>query len=95
MKPMKLYHAKELMGTIEDVGMDGLWMIGNLTLISSADKYKEMLDFLVDEKRNHVDPPYPIENLEGWSVEDDAGIMKEIIGPPAITNNYSTIAWRW
>jgi len=95
MKTMKLYHANALMGTIENVGMDGLWMIGNLTLNSAADQYKEMFDFLVDESRNHVDPPYPIEELEGWSVDDDAGIRRNIIGPPAVNNNYTSIAWRW
>lgn len=95
MKTMKLYHNNELMGTIENVGMEGLWMLGELTLNPAADKYKEMLDFLVDEERNHQNPPYPMEDLEGWSIEYEEGMMRDVLGPPAVHDNYTNIAWRW
>ncbi len=91
---MKLFHRKTLIGLIKNVGPDEMGLAGNIELLPAAESFKPLFDFLIDEERNHEEPPFSNELLEGWSIEDDNGVEREIF-VPAIDNNYTTIEWRW
>ncbi len=95
-KMMKLFHNSELIGNIEFLGVNFPEMLGHLSLTSEGEKFKEMFAFLTDETKAHLEPPYPDSLLEeGWAIEDHEGIMREIIGCPAVLDNFTSIAWRW
>lgn len=69
-------------------------LAGNIELLPEAELFKPLFDFLIDEERNHEEPPFSEELLQGWSIEDDDGVEREIFAP-AVDNNYTTIEWRW
>jgi hypothetical protein len=95
-KMMKLFHDTELLGNIEFLGVDGSDMLGHISLTPEGEKFKEMFASLCDESKAHLEPPYPDSLLEeGWAIEDHEGIMREIIGCPAVLDNFTSIAWRW
>ncbi len=95
-KMMKLFHDTELLGNIEFLGVDGSDMLGHISLTPEGEKFKEMFAFLTDESKAHLEPPYPDSLLEeGWTIEDHEGIMREILGCPAVMDNFTSIAWRW
>jgi hypothetical protein len=95
-KMMKLFHDSQMLGDIEFLGVDGSDMLGRISLSAEADKFKEMFEFLTDETKAHLEAPYPDSLLEdGWAIEDDEGIKRDIIGCPAILDNFTSIAWRW
>lgn len=91
---MKLFHRSKLIGEIKNVEYSDMWFAGNIELLPAAEPFKPLFDFLIDEERNHEDPPFNEETLEGWSIEDDQGENHSIFAP-AIDNNYTTIEWRW
>jgi hypothetical protein len=91
---MKLLHRAKLIGLIKNVGPDEMGLAGNIELLPEAEPFKPFFDFLIDEERNHEEPPFSEELLEGWSIEDDHGVEREIFAP-AVDNNYTTIEWRW
>lgn len=93
---MKLFHNSELVGNIEFLGVNFPEMLGHLSLTPEGEKFKEMFTFLRDETKAHLEPPYPDSLLEeGWAIEDDEGILREINGCPAVLDNFTTIYWRW
>lgn len=91
---MKLFHRKVLIGLIKNVGPNELGLAGNIELLPAAEPFKPMFDFMIDEDRNHEEPPFAEDLLEGWSIEDEKGQATPIF-VPAIDNNYTTIEWRW
>ena len=66
----------------------------DIELLSEAERFKPLFDFLIDEDSNDQEPPFNEEVLEGWSIEDEEGVNHAIFAP-AIDNNYTTIEWRW
>jgi hypothetical protein len=91
---MKLLHRAKLIGLIKNGGPDEMGLAGNIELLPEAELFKPLFDFLIDEERNHEEPPFSEELLQGWSIEDDDGVEREIFAP-AVDNNYTTIEWRW
>lgn len=91
---MKLLHRNKVLGIIKNVFPEEMGLAGDIELSPAAEPYKPLFDFLVDEERNHEDPPFSEELLDGWSIEDDDGTEKPI-WVPALTNNYKIIMWRW
>ena len=83
-KMMKLFHDSELMGNIEFLGVDGFDMIGKISLTPEGEKFKEMFAFFRDESNAHMEPPYSQSELWGWEIEDHEGILRKIVGSPAI-----------
>lgn len=91
---MKLFYRKKLIGLIKNVGPNEMGLTGNIELLPEAEPFIPLFDFMVDEERNHQEPPFSEELLEGWSIEDDQGVERSIF-VPAIDNNHTTIDWRW
>lgn len=91
---MKLLHKKQVLGIIKNVVPEEMGLAGDIELSSSAEPYKPLFDFLVNEELNHEEPPFDKALLEDWSIEDDNGIEKPIWAP-ALSNNYKIIVWRW
>lgn len=91
---MKLLHRGTPIGIVTNKQPDEMGCCGHIQLLPAAEPFKPMFDFLIDEERNHENPPYNEEWLEGWSMEDDDGKIQEIF-IPCIDNNYTTIEWRW
>lgn len=91
---MKLFHRGKEIGEIKNVEGSEMCFAADISLSSEAERFKPLFDFLIDEERNHEEPPFSEEILEGWSIEDDQGINHPIFAP-AIDNNYTTIEWRW
>ncbi len=94
-KMMKLFHNSELVGDIEFLGVNYPDMLGHLRLTPEGEKFKEMFAFFRDESKNHLEPPYSESELWGWSIEDHEGNMREIIGCPAVLDDFTTVYWRW
>lgn len=92
---MKLIHNSQLIGTIENPCREGMSMAGDLVLTEAADRYLEMFAFLVGPKDPYQAPPFPESELWGWTIEDDNGNIREVIGCPAVSNNGTIIQWRW
>jgi len=91
---MKLLHRSKPIGLIKNVDSDGLGFVANIELLPAAEPFKLLFDFLIDEERNSEEPPFSEEMLEGWSIEDENGVVHTIFAP-AIDNDYTTIEWRW
>lgn len=91
---MKLLHRNKVVGVISNVGPDEMGLCGNISLLPEAEPFKPIFDFMIDEERNHEDPPFSNDFLEGWSIQEDDGTQRKIF-IPAIDNNYTTIEWRW
>jgi hypothetical protein len=91
---MKLLHRTNLIGLIKNVGSAEMGLVHNIELLPTAEAFKPLFDFLIDQECNHQEPPFSEEILEGWSVEDEAGVDRPIF-TPAIDNNYTTIEFLW
>lgn len=91
---MKLLHQSKPIGMIKNIDPDGMGFVADIELLPAAEPFKPLFDFLIDEQRNSQEPPFSEELLEGWSIEDENGVVRAIFAP-AIDNNYTTIEWRW
>ncbi len=94
-KMMKLFHNSKLIGNIEFLGVNYPDMLGHLSLTTEGEKFKEMFAFFRDESKAHLEPPYTESELWGWVIEDHEGNMREILGCPAVLDDFTTIYWRW
>ncbi len=90
---IKLYHEKELIGTITNEEWDGLWQIGSLQMTPEGERFLEFFAFITDEDNMTKDPPFSKTYLEGWSVEDEHGVRQRI-GIPAVHENGTQVGWR-
>ncbi len=91
---MKLLHRSTPIGIVTDKQPDGMGYCADIQLLPAAEQCKPMFDFLIDEERNHEEPPFSEEWLHGWEMEDNEG-KKQDIFTPCIDNNYTTVEWRW
>ncbi len=91
---MKLLHRTKTIGLIKNIDPDGSGFVANIELLPDAEPFKPLFDFLIDEERISEEPPFSEDVLEGWSIEDENGVVHSIFAP-AIDNGYTTIEWRW
>jgi hypothetical protein len=89
----KLYHRTKLIGIIKNVFVDGLEMGGDVELAAEAEPYKPLFAFLTDDEKAMQEPPFPESMLEGWFIEDEQGVRREI-GAPAISAEME-VYWRY
>lgn len=92
---MKLLHDSQLIGTIENPILEGMSMTGDLKLTDAANKYLEMFAYFLGKKDPHVAPPFSESDLWGWTIEDDDSNLREVVGCPAVSNDGTSIRWRW
>jgi hypothetical protein len=91
---MKLYHGDRFLGDISQVGVEGVWMNGEIKLSPSAADYHPFFEFMTDETRGAEAPPFGEDLLdpENWYVEENG--QKRGIEVPAVHRDGS-IEWRW
>jgi hypothetical protein len=90
---LKLFHDKDLIGTITNEMPDDFAFVGEVSLTEQGTKYKEIFEFFSDQdKRMYVDPPFSDSQLENWFVENEYGERTEI-STPAV-NDKNEIWWR-
>lgn len=90
---LKLFHDKDLIGTITNEMPDDFAFVGEVSLTEQGTKYKDIFEFFSDQdKRMYVEPPFSNSQLENWFVENEQGERTEI-STPAV-NNKNEIWWR-
>lgn len=90
---LKLFHKDKLIGTIENPMSDDLAFVGDITLTQTANDYKDLFAFFVDDaKRWTADPPFDADMLSSWCIENDKGEREEIDVP--LINAKGEIWWR-
>lgn len=90
---LKLFHDKDLIGTITNEVPDDFASVGDITLTDKGTEYKDIFEFFSDQdKRMYVEPPFSNSQLENWFVENEQGERTEI-STPAI-NDKNEIWWR-
>lgn len=90
---LKLFHNKDLIGTISNEMPDDFAFIGNIELTDKGAGYKDIFEFFSDQdKRMYLEPPFSASQLESWFVENDKGERTKI-GAPAV-NDKNEIWWR-
>jgi hypothetical protein len=91
---MKLYHGDRFLGDISPVGVEGVWMSGEIKLSPVAADYRSFFEFMTDETGGAEDPPFGESLLdpENWYVLDKG--QKRGIEVPAVHPDGS-IDWRW
>ncbi len=91
---MKLFYKELVVGTIEALSIEGLWVTGNIILNKDGEKFRLFFDYITNEKRGWEKPPFDADLLadENWTVEEASG--RRGISLPAISLN-GTISWRW
>lgn len=90
---LKLFHDKDLIGTITNEMPDDFAFVGEVSLTEQGTKYKDVFEFFSDQdKRMYVDPPFSDSQLENWFIENEQGDRTEI-STPAV-NDKNEIWWR-
>ncbi len=90
---LKLFHDKDLIGTINNEVPDDFAFMGEIELTDKGAEYKDIFEFFADQdKRMYVDPPFSDNQLENWFVENEQGERTEI-STPAV-NDKNEIWWR-
>lgn len=90
---LKLFHDRDLIGTITNEVPDDFAFVGDIVLTEQGVKYKNIFEFFADQdKRMYVEPPFSDSQLENWFVENEQGERTEI-STPAV-NDKNEIWWR-
>jgi hypothetical protein len=90
---LRLFHDKDLIGTITNEVPDDFAFVGNVELTDRGAGYKDIFEFFSkQDKRMYVDPPFSEGQLENWFVENKHGERTEISTPAINSNN--EIWWR-
>lgn len=85
MSTLKLFHNNDCIGIVTNIAPEDMFEFsGDIQLTEKAQDYKEVFEYLSDEKNAYDDGtefPFPQAYLENWSLVDESGTKTEIAYP--------------